>query len=338
MEKITLPHNHIPQTLLNENGKSSFIEGDSHLTSTAKPFIEANTIPSTLEEIRNNHIIPVFIKDNETLISQAEFIDITMDCVSSVYSSERILSPSIRLSHPIKGRVPSAREKSANQLQEHEKTLYYERMAFVIEIPSVQDTIDGHTLSLMIGGIKAYNLDNLYSRKGSEEHFKVFIGFQNRICTNLCVWTDGFIGDLKVKSLGQLKGCIRSLVENYNASYQLHAMRELVKYSLSEHQFALLIGRYRMYNHLPLTMKQEITPILLSDSQFNTVVKDFYRDNSFCKNDDGNINLWRIYNLFTGTNKSSYIDTFLDRSVNAYNFVEGLRWTLDNREQSWFLN
>src|SRR5688572_5535021 len=119
MEQITISNNHIPQSLLPENVESrtseaviqttaSSIEENSMLPSTAKPFIEANTIPSSLEEIRNHHIIPVFIKDNETLISQAEFIDITMNCVSSVYSSERISSPSIRLSHPIKGRVPSA--------------------------------------------------------------------------------------------------------------------------------------------------------------------------------------------------------------------------------------
>ncbi|MBA3971941.1 MAG: DUF3871 family protein, partial [Bacteroidetes bacterium] len=48
-------------------------------------------------------------------------------------------------------------------------------------------------------------------------------------------------------------------------------------------------------------------PLLLSDTQLGTVVKDFYRDNSFCKDADGNINLWKLYNLFTGSNKSSYI-------------------------------
>jgi hypothetical protein len=98
------------------------------------------------------------------------------------------------------------------------------------------------------------------------------------------------------------------------------------------------MGRCRMYHHLPVAMKQEITPLMLSDTQLGAVVKDFYRDNSFCKDADGNINLWRVYNLFTGTNKSSYIDTFIDRSVNAYMFVEQLRWTRDNKKENWFLN
>ena len=54
--------------------------------------------------------------------------------------------------------------------------------------------------------------------------------------------------------------------------------------------------------------------------------------------ENGDINLWRLYNLFTGSNKSSYIDTFLDRSVNAFRFVDDLRSAMDKKETNWFLN
>jgi hypothetical protein len=67
------------------------------------------------------------------------------------------------------------------------------------------------------------------------------------------------------------------------------------------------------------------------------VVKDFYKDESFCRDQNGNINLWRLYNLFTGANKTSYIDSFLDKSVSAYNLVEEIRWALDGKN-SWYLN
>lgn len=336
MEQTAISTNHLP-ALLPEQSSFRSIEPENE-RSTAKPFIEANTIPSSLDEIREQHIIPVFIKDNETLISHSEFIDITMDCVSSVYASERILSPSIRLSHPVKGRIPSAREKPANQLLEHEKTLYYERMAFVIEIPSIQDTIDGHTLSLMVGGVKAYNLDNLYSRKGSDEHFKVFIGFQNKVCTNLCVWTDGLLGDLKVKNANQLQAAIKSLFIGYNASYHLYHMQQLSQYSLSEHQFAQLIGRCRLYPFIPKELQNVIPKLCLGDSQVKSVVQDYYRDASFCRADNGNINLWRLYNLLTSANKSTYIDSFVDRSVLAYSFTEELKFALINKANSWYLN
>lgn len=306
--------------------------------STDKPFIQANTIESSLEELRDQHIIPVFIKDNEPVISHTDFIETTFDLVSEIYNSEQILKPNVRLSHPVKGRIPDAKLKPANQLLEHEKTLYYERMAFVIEVPSVYDEIDGNTLSLTIGGVKAYNLDNLYNKKGADEHFKVFIGFKNTVCTNLCVWSDGYLSDLKVKSTGQLKACIRTLIEGYNAHYQLQQMEQLTKYSLTEQQFAMLVGKCRMHQHLPNSIKGNIPPMLLGDSQIGMICKDFYRDSSFCKNDDGSINLWRLYNLFTGANKSTYIDNFLDRSVNAYHFVEQIRFALEKQVYNWYLN
>ena len=63
-----------------------------------KCFIEANTIQSCLEEIKNDHIIPVFIKDNNTLISHSDFVETTMEMVQKYYDGETILSPNIRMS------------------------------------------------------------------------------------------------------------------------------------------------------------------------------------------------------------------------------------------------
>lgn len=309
-----------------------------NIVSTNKPFIQANTVESSLSELKEGHIIPVFIKDNEPVISHTDFIETTLDLVSEIYNSERILEPNVRLSHPVKGRVPEAKLKPANELLEHEKTLYYERMAFVIEIPSVYDEIDGNMLSLTVGGVKAYNLENLYSRKGTDEHFKVFIGFKNTVCTNLCIWTDGYLSDLKVKSIGQLKACIRTLIENYNAHFQIQQMEQLRKFSLTEQQFAMLIGKCRMYQHLPWGQRKDIPPLLMGDNQIGSICKDFYKDGSFCRDQSGKINLWKLYNLFTGANKSSYIDSFLDRLVNAYQLVEQLRNGLENGSDCWYLN
>ena len=44
-------------------------------------------------------------------------------------------------------------------------------------------------------------------------------------------------------------------------------------------------------------------------------------DENFSRGDNPEIDLWRVYNLFTGANKSSYIDTFLDRSLNATELI-----------------
>jgi hypothetical protein len=308
------------------------------INSTSKPFIEANTLEMSLKEIKNKHLVPVFVKDNETLISHSDFIDAASTITADVFHGERILRPSIRVSHPIKGRVPEAKDKPANQLYEWEKTLYYERMAFIIEVLSMQAEIGGNTLSLTIGGVKAYNQDNLYSRSQSEQHFKLFIGFQNKVCTNLCIWSDGLMSDVRVKTLSDLKVNIKMLLERYNHGFHLHHLDRLTRHSITEKQFATLVGRCRMYNHLPTDVKKDIPPMLFGDTQMSAVVRDFYKDESFCRDANGDINLWNLYNLFTNSNKSTYIDSFLDRSVNAFNFVEQVRHGLEGKSECWYLN
>jgi len=74
------------------------------------------------------------------------------------------------------------------------------------------------------------------------------------------------------------------------------------------------------------------------DSQISTVARDYYNDNSFCKAANGDINLWRLYNLFTGSNRSSYIDTFLDRGVGSHSFIQGLQNALKTGSDHWFLS
>ncbi len=210
-------------------------------------------------------------------------------------------------------------------------------MAFAIEIPTIHDDIDGNKLSLTVGGVKAYNQDNLSARKGADEHFKLFIGFQNKVCTNLCVSTDGFMNDLKVSTIGHLKACIRLLFENYNASFNMHGLKEFASHSIREDQFAQLIGRCRMYPYLSKKMQSDIPQLLFGDTQLSAVVKDYYKDESFCKDNEGNINLWKLYNLFTGTNKTTYIDMFLERSVNAFQFVHGIKHALSSGSNNWYL-
>jgi hypothetical protein len=306
-------------------------------SSSSKAFIESNTIESSLEEIKQRHIIPVWLKDNEPLISHSDFIETTAEILSESYSNHPILLPSVRLSHPIKGRVPSAKDKPAHLLLEDEKTLFYERMMFVIEVPGIQAKIGGNKLSLTIGGVKSFTEDNLYQRSGGEQHFKVFIGFQNHVCTNLCVWSDGYVGNLTIKSKDDLVLMIHTMINRYNTSHHLFHLKQLTKQVLTEQQFANLIGRAKMYNYMPNKMRQEIPELMFGEQQVSAVVRDYFKDESFCRDEAGNINLWQLYNLFTGANKSSYIDSFLDKSVNAYSFAEQLRWALEGKRESWYL-
>ena len=302
------------------------------------PFIVANTIEVPLHHLKQDCIIPVFSKDNEKTIAHQEFIESVLTAISKVFPHHSISTPEIRVSHQIKGRTPDAIHLNAKDLLDHQKTIYYERMAFVINIPSIVDSINGNELTLSVGGVRSYNLENLYNKKTLEK-FKFFIGFQNKVCLNMCINTDGFKEDLRVSSASELQHKVIEVMQNYNAELHLMEMKELTQDYLSEHQFAQLIGKSRLYQHLPKSEKQKIPMLNFNDSHINTMAKDYYEDKNFCRLDDGRINLWDVYNLFTQANKSSYIDTFLDRNLNAFEFTKGIQKTLNgNLDYHWFLS
>ena len=304
---------------------------------SGRGFIESNTVEGSLYEINNHHLIPVFLRENTPLISQGEFIDTTMQAARQIFNGERILSPSIRLSHPILGRIPDAKNKQANELLDHEKTKFYDRLAFLIEIPSIYTDVAGNRLNLTVGGVKCYSMENLMS-KNYEQHFKVFIGFEVKACTNLCISTDGLMRELKVKSVEALYNGIHFLFQEFNAVQFANQLKLLPNYELTEAQFAHLVGRARLYRHVPDEIKQSVPDIMFGDAQINSVCRDYYTDNNFCRSVDGSINLWRLYNLFTNANKSSYVDSFLDRTVNALQITTVLKDALDNKGDCWYLN
>lgn len=303
-----------------------------------KPFIEANTSEIGLHTLKNECVIPVFSKDNERTIAHQEFIDIALESALKVFPHHTFETPEIRVSHQIKGRTPDAIQKNVKDLLDHERTQYFERMAFIIRVPSIVDTINGNEVALCIGGVRSYNLENLYNKKTIEK-FKFFIGFQVKVCCNLSVSSDGFIEEMRVSSYQELECKILEVLQNFNAEKQLEQMKQLSEHSLTEHQFATLLGRTRLYQHLPKKDKVNIPFLSFNDGQLNAIAKDYYEDASFSRNENGDINLWNVYNLFTQANKSSYIDTFLDRNVNAFNFSNSLLKILNGSSNyHWFLS
>lgn len=301
------------------------------------PFIEANTKEVSLLHLKEDCTIPVFSKDNECTISHHEFINTIDECVKTIFSGQRILKPELRTSHVVKGRTPEAIGKPVKELTDSDKTIYYERMMFKIDVPSITETVNGNELNLTIGGVRAYNQENLYSKKNYEK-FKVFIGFKNLVCTNLCVSSDGIVEELRATSLEELKAKTLELLGNYEMNNHINSLRALNEQSLTEQQFAKFLGKCRMYNYLPKPEKANIPELLLNDGQINTIVKGYYEDQNFKRAEDGSISLWNIFNLFTGANKSSYIDTFLGRSLNSHELMQKLSFSIYSGNQNWYLN
>lgn len=300
------------------------------------PFIEANTKEVSVGHLKNDCIIPVFSKDNEVTISHHGFIETVYDAANEVFRGERVDSPDVRVSHIIKGRIPEAISKPVNQLLESDKTIYYERMMFCMEIPTIHEDIAGNRLNLTIGGVRAYNNENLYSRKTFEK-FKLFIGFKNMVCCNMCVSTDGYKSELRVMSIGELYRAAIELFSSYSMDSHLDQMKRLQEYAISEAQFAQFLGKSRMYQYLPNKEKKALPEMLMTDTQINLVTKAYYNDEDFGRNGD-ELSMWRMYNLLTGANKSSYIDSFLDRSINAGELSNGICKALaGDNDYSWFI-
>lgn len=311
------------------------IDEDKVINNTNTNFIGANTISVSLEHLKNECTIPVFSKDNEMTISHYSFINKMYEIANDYFGGLEVKQPDIRVSHIIKGRVPSAIGKPAKELLEHEKTLYYERCAFLIELKS-HERVNNNNLSLTIGGVRAYNQENLYSKK-SVEKFKIFIGFKNRVCTNLCVSTDGFTNEVRITSILELESYAEQLFSNYDKLNHLNSMEKMSDFKLNENEFAHLIGKLRMYNHLERQEQKQVFPFLLNDGQLNNVVKDYFSCPNFSRDNHKTINLWNLYNLFTEANKSSYIDSNLERNVNTYEFINYLVKSMDTNLENWYL-
>ena len=119
-----------------DNAKESPIIMDEPVK-PASHFIEANTQEVTLNHLKNDCITPVFSKDNELTINHAQFVENIQDETQSFFSGEKVEQATIRTSHIIKGRIPEAIHKPANQLLESETTNYYERTAIRINITNI---------------------------------------------------------------------------------------------------------------------------------------------------------------------------------------------------------
>lgn len=322
---------------LGEFAEEAVIVEEATTTKNAKHFIEANTEEATLNHLQHECITPVFSKDNELTINHAAFIETIQDAANSFFSGETIDSPEIRVSHVIKGRIPEAVRKPANQLLESDKTIYYERAAFSIDIPTVYETVEGNKLNLSIVGVRAYNQMNLYSKK-SPELFKLAIGFKNQVCCNMCIFTNGYKDELRVNNTAELYRSALELFNSYNPAKHLHLMQSLGNTSMSEHQFCQILGKMRLYQCLPNGYQKSLPRMLLTDTQINSVAKAYINDENF--GSFGNdLNMWKFYNLLTGANKSSYIDSFLDRSLNATEIAVGINSALHGDERyQWFID
>ena len=306
------------------------------LNPTSVNFLEANTNAITLEELAEQCVVPTWA-NQELTISHQDFINTVHDAACNVFAGETINNPEIRVSHIVRGRIPSALGKRSSELLDSEKTQFYQRLAFAFTIPSLHECIDGQRLELCIGGVRNYSDLNLYRANRGTEKFSIFIGWRVNLCSNQVLTGDGVRLAIEVMSLHDLYKAVLDLFYNFNLEKDIQLLQSLTQTRLTESQFAQIVGRMRLYQALPSYLQREIPKLLITDSQINNVCRDYYNNPNF-GHKNNTISLFDFHNLLTEANKSSYIDSYVQRGLNATEITVGISKALQgDKEYAWFL-
>ena len=305
-------------------------------TTSCVSFLDANTNHITMDELKTQCVVPTWA-NQELTISHQDFIESVWDAAQSFYQGEQLTKPTIRASHIVRGRTPDALGKKASELLECEKTQFYQRLAFAFTIPTIYETIEGQRLELCVGGVRNYNDLNLYRSSKGVEKFSVFVGWRVRICSNQILTGQGVKLSMEVMDLKQLYQQVMELFNGFNPAKDIHLMQTLSNTYLTETQFAQVIGRMRLYQALPQGLFRSIPRLLITDSQINNVCRGYYQNEDF-GGQGGSLSMWNFHNLLTEANKSSYIDSYLSRAVNATDVAVGLNNAMHgDSTYQWFL-
>ena len=302
-------------------------------------FIESNTQAITLEEIADKSIVPTF-SDNTLTISHQDFCMAVYNAAEEVFGK---LTPiECRVSHQINGRIPTALYKKTNELADNEKTIYYQRLAWIAKVGNLVRNIDGQEIHLTIGGVRAYSDDKLYNRPSALK-FKIFVGWQVRVCSNLMLQTNGYSGTIECMTQSDIHQKALELFSSFDPEKDnnLNALAELQDTRMTEDQFCHIVGRLRLLQALPVAQQKAIPQFILGDQAINESVRQYVANPNFGrKNGDDGISTWDFMQLLTEAAKGSYIDRWLDRNANSIEFSQGIRKALryEETDYDWFLN
>ena len=302
-------------------------------------FLESSTNAISLSDLATKCIVPTFSDSTLTISHQS--------AIASVYKAAEAIfgeltTPEIRVSHAINGRVASALHKPAKDLTDEEKTLFYQRMAFIAHVKSLTRIVAGSEVHLCIGMCRCYNEDKLYSRK-SPEKMKIFCGWTVSVCSNLCLTCDGNSGTVECLTEADIYQKAFSLFSGFNPEKEdtLRLLENLNNTRVSVSQFCHIIGRLRLYQALPTEIQKTLPVIEIGDQAANAAVRGFVSNPNFgLKEGESSISTWSALQLFNEAIKQTVIDRWLDRNQNCTDFVLGIQKALrgeDTEGYSWFL-
>lgn len=314
-------------------------EPEEEISQEHPNFIESNTQAISLEELATRCIVPTF-SDNSLTIAHQNAIAAVYKAAEDVFGE--LTPPECRVSHAINGRVASAIHKPAKDLTDEEKTIFYQRLAFVAHVKSLTRIVAGQKIELCIGMCRAYNEDKLYSRK-SPEKIKIFVGWKVRVCSNLCLTCNGNSGTVEVLTEADVYQKSYQLFRRFEPEKEdtLRLIGNLQKTRISVSQFCYIIGRLRLYQALSTEQQKTLPTITIGDQAVNSAVRGFVSNPNFgLKEGVGSITTFEMLQLFNEAIKQTYIDKWVDRNQNCTDFAIGIQDALNGNTESpytWFL-
>lgn len=301
-------------------------------------FIEGNASAISLGDLRSKCIVPTWAT-NQLTISHPAFIESVLAAAQASFTGHTVNAPEIRVSHPVLGRVPGAVHKKASELTDADKTLYYQRMCFCIAI-SITDIINGNETSVVVGGVRALNNENLSTRP-RPELFKLFAGRSVKVCSNQCIFGADMIDRLEAMSEADIFSGACDLFRRFDPVSNKQRLELLGHTSMTTEDFTHIIGRMRLYEALSTAKRNRLglPAVTLGDQALNSATRGFVGNKDFGVRPDGTITLWAFLNLLTEATKQSYIDRFLAREVNAMDTAVGICEALNGADNpyQWFI-
>lgn len=316
---------------------------DEVITEQPHPnFIEGNTSAITLEDLKTKCIIPSFGMTNELTLSHQEIAESIIKAAAEKYGKTNLTEMEYRVSHPIAGRIPSAIHRKATELLEHEKTLFYQRIAACLTVKSKSRTICGENTDLTIGFVRSYHTTNLYGSKVPEK-ITFYIGTKVRVCSNMCLTVNGLRDNIECLTAADVYQNASELIDSYqaNSEQDIESLEGLGQTRINTSQFSMLIGRLRLYQALSTQEQHKLPEILLGDALCNEATRLFVSSRWGLKDGQDSINCFELLQCFNEACKQSYIHNFLPKNANCTELCLNVQRVLEGDHEnpySWFLN
>lgn len=303
-------------------------------------FIEANTSAVTWKDITEDSILPSYA-DGEIVVPHSHFIQAVVMAAHDALPNDTFGPLEMRASHLTQGRIPSAIYKKTSELLESDKTKYWERICFCVQVKSRQTNILGEPATLTFGGCRSLQECNFHSRKTSEL-FQCYISYRARICSNLMIsLQDGLKDRIEASGPAEIYAAAYQLFSQFNAEENLRSLDGLGRTSITVEQFTHLIGKLRYYNCLSTAAKKELPfQIELGDSQVYAATRNFVNSH-FGINGRDSLDLFNTLNCFNQSVKTnSYLHNFLSKNANCTTLIQGIQRSIEgiNHDYDWLLS